>query len=130
LVREARRPEGLDRPKRSFALDRGSVQSVRRLEITPPASVSLIFVGIALQGAAEKRMRMVENYKGHTITASASHIADTHQWQPEISVIWPEGKHKAIKYLVRPKYFATESEAEREGLEIAKKWIDDGKPDF
>jgi hypothetical protein len=73
---------------------------------------------------------MEESYKGHIIKATAWHITDTRQWQPELAVIWREGKHEAIKYLLRTKYFATQSEAEREGIEIAKKWIDDGKLDF
>lgn len=73
---------------------------------------------------------MEENYKGHKITASPWHITDTRQWQPELAVVWREGSNEAIKYLVITKYFATRIEAEREGLEIAKKWIDDGKPDL
>lgn len=87
-------------------------------------------IGVAIPGAAEEAEFMEENYKGHDITASAWQITDTQRWQPKLAIIWREGSNEAIKYPVITKYFSTRVEAEREGLAFAKKWIDDGKPNF
>ena len=71
---------------------------------------------------------MEEIYKGHTIVASAWEILDTQQWQPTIHITWHEKSSQALKAPVITTFFATREQAESEGLALAKKWIDDGKP--
>jgi hypothetical protein len=45
-------------------------------------------------------------------------------------VTWSEGKQEQTKSLVFTRAFSTERDAELEGLQMAKKWIDDGKPEL
>ena len=72
---------------------------------------------------------MQEDYKGHTIKALARQLLEPLLWQPipEIFTMEENGSDR-IHLLSSAKYFATREEAEREGLAIAKRWIDDGKP--
>ena len=72
---------------------------------------------------------MQQFYKGHTIKTSARQLRDMQLWQPMLQIIiWND-----IKNLFKPfsatEYFSTPEQAEREGLVIARKWIDDRKPD-
>ena len=76
------------------------------------------------------RRVMEERCQGYTIIASAWHISDTQQWQPMIGIMWSDGSNLAVNYPVITKYFATAVDAEREGLEFAKKWIEDHKPNL
>jgi len=55
---------------------------------------------------------------------------DSQEWQSKLMIRWSEGDRKLIKYLQITKYFPTQVEADRGGFAFAKKWIDDGKPDF
>jgi len=71
---------------------------------------------------------MEEKCNEYTIIASAWHIMDLQQWQPMPTILWRDGRKVAITYPVIRKYFPTEIDAEREGLEFAKKWIQDHKP--
>ena len=73
---------------------------------------------------------MEERCKGYTIIASAWHIIDTQQWQPMATILWSDGSNLAVTYPVIRKYFSTEVDAEREGLEFAKKWIEDHGPNL
>ena len=71
---------------------------------------------------------MQQFYKGHTIKTAARQLRDTQQWQPMLQIIiWDDSKD-LFKPLSATKYFSTREQAESEGLVIAKKWIDDGKP--
>ena len=73
---------------------------------------------------------MEETYKGHTIIASAWQIRDTQRWQPKLVMICSEKDANPIKSPNINKYFSTREQAESEGLAIAKKWIEDGKPNL
>jgi len=90
----------------------------------------LLSPGTAIQGATKKSDRMDELYKGHHITVLARRLTDSQEWQPKLMIRWSEGDRKLIKYRQIIKHFPTQVEADREGLASAKKWIDDGKPDF
>ena len=72
---------------------------------------------------------MTEEYKGHSITASAWEILDTQQWEPRLVIIWQQQGAFPVKAPNINKFFSTREKAESEGLSFAKKWIDDGKPD-
>jgi hypothetical protein len=73
---------------------------------------------------------MEETYKGHTILASTWQLSDSGQWEPRVFVTWNEGSQEKRTPLVFTRAFSTEREAELEGLKLAKKWIDDGKPEL
>lgn len=57
-------------------------------------------------------------------------LADSGHWEPRVLVTWSEGKQEQTKSLVFTRAFSTERDAELEGLQMAKKWIDDGKPEL
>ena len=71
---------------------------------------------------------MTETYEKHNIQASAWHLADPKGWKPRILVGWSEAGHKVIKSFTIQRTFATEKEAQLDGLLFAKTWIDGGKP--
>jgi hypothetical protein len=73
---------------------------------------------------------MEETYKGHTIVASTWQLADSGHWEPRVLVTWNEQQEERTKSLVFTRPFSAQREAEREGLQFAKKWIDDGKPEL
>ena len=73
---------------------------------------------------------MEETYKNHKIIASSWQLADTGQWEPRVHVRWSESDKMNEKPLVFTRCFLSEREAELEGLKLAKKWIDDGKPEL
>jgi len=73
---------------------------------------------------------MEEIYKGHDITTSAWQVTDTHEWQPKLVVTWNEAGKGNMKYPNFSRFFPTSQEAEEYALEFAKRWIDEGKPDF
>ena len=73
---------------------------------------------------------MDEDYKGHSIHSSASHLLDSNEWEPCVSISRIEqGKLELVNPHVGG-VFSTQADAEKEGLLFAKKWIDEGKPPF
>ena len=73
---------------------------------------------------------MEETYKTHKILASSWQLADSRHWEPRVHVSWSESGERKEKPLVFTRPCSSEEQAEREGLELAKKWIDDGKPEL
>jgi hypothetical protein len=70
------------------------------------------------------------DYKNHMIDVSIrSNIKDS-GWIPDVFVIYREHGKNVLKSLPIDHTFATPAEAEQAGIECAKKWIDDGKPEF
>jgi hypothetical protein len=70
------------------------------------------------------------NYKDHQIEVSASFPSKGSGWMPEVFVTYSEKGRNVLKSLRIDQTFATPDEAEQAGVEYAKKWIDDGKPDL
>jgi hypothetical protein len=68
-------------------------------------------------------------YKDHHIEVSASTVRDPAGWAAHIFVSYTEHGKSVLKSLRMDQTFATPKEAETAGIEFAKKWIDDGKPD-
>jgi ABC-type proline/glycine betaine transport system ATPase subunit len=71
---------------------------------------------------------MTETYEKHNIQASAWRLADPKGWKPRILIGWSEDGLEMIKSFTIQRTFATEKEAQLDGLLFAKTWIDDGKP--
>ena len=71
-------------------------------------------------------------YKSHLITSNPWLDPETKRWTPKVSIICPP--EEAGTHLInRPVFkisFASEQQAQSEGVVIAQKWIDDGKPDL
>ena len=73
---------------------------------------------------------MEETYKGHNIVASAWQLSEAGKWEPRVFITWNEGSQEKKAPLVFTRPFTDELEAEKEGIRMAKKWIDDGKPEL
>ena len=73
---------------------------------------------------------MEARYKGHGILASARQVSDSDRFQPHVTVVWSEGQKEKAESAVFPLGSPTERQAELHGVQLAKKWIDDGKPEF
>jgi hypothetical protein len=69
------------------------------------------------------------NYKDHRIEVSVRAVNDSTGWQPDIFVSYIEHGKGVLKTLRMDQTFAVPNEAEKAGVEFAKKWIDGGKPD-
>jgi hypothetical protein len=69
------------------------------------------------------------NYKNHRIEVSIRAVDDPKGWQPDIFVTYSEHGKNVLKTLRMDQTFANPNEAEKAGIEVAQKWIDDGKPD-
>jgi hypothetical protein len=63
-------------------------------------------------------------YKGNMITIVPAAIPETNQWSAKVIV----NDGARIDQIDAVGGFASESEAEGAGLQLAQKWIDDGKP--
>jgi hypothetical protein len=70
---------------------------------------------------------MTENYEKHTIQASAWRLTDK-DWKPRILIAWSEDGLEVLKSFTVQRTFATEKEAQLDGLLFAKTWINGGKP--
>jgi hypothetical protein len=70
------------------------------------------------------------NYKDHHIEVSVRAVVDPDGWRPDIFVSHSEHGKSVLKCPRMDQTFATPDEAEQAGVEYAKKWIDDGKPDL
>jgi hypothetical protein len=74
---------------------------------------------------------MEMNYHGHRIQAVSREKPDSNRWVVEINVLYPEVDVEKNQRFEGPlDGFASKAEAESWGIEIGKKWIDDGKPDL
>jgi len=71
---------------------------------------------------------MTENYEKHNIQASAWRLSDPKGWKPRILIGWREDGLEVIKSFTIQRTFATEKEAQLDGLLFAKTWINGGKP--
>jgi hypothetical protein len=75
------------------------------------------------------RLRMDEDYKGHHIQSLPRHLLpDSNRWTVHVVINWMARSREQFREFEVKRGFATQEEAEREGLAFAKKWIDDGKP--
>ena len=82
----------------------------------------------AKTGPPERRPAdMDEDYKGHHIRSVPRQLPESLRWTSHVVINWTAGRNEFREFEVK-RGFATEEEAEREGLTFAKKWIDDGKP--
>jgi hypothetical protein len=70
---------------------------------------------------------MQHEYKGHSFDVLAK-PADDGRWSFDAVVHLPQGARDRVTELKSTCDFASESEAEREGIAFVRKWIDDGKP--
>jgi hypothetical protein len=89
----------------------------------------LLFLRLKFFAALKEGNCMEETYKAHKITASTWQLSDSGHWEPRVFVSWSEGQNGKEKPLVFTRAFSSQQEAELEGLKMAKKWIDDGKPE-
>ena len=71
---------------------------------------------------------MDEDYKGHHIQSVPRQLPDSRRWTSHVVINWTARSREEFRQFEVKHGFATEEEAEREGLTFAKKWIDDGKP--
>jgi hypothetical protein len=70
---------------------------------------------------------MEAQYKEHRVVVIAQMLPQTQEWVAETTVEWTEAGRMLTEYLSVAAYFDTRTEAEREGLAFAKKWIDSDK---
>jgi len=66
-------------------------------------------------------------HKGHTILVSIARLPVTRQWEPRLTVIWSEEGEGRLNKLTVNRAFRSRQTAEMEGLNFAKKLIDDRK---
>ena len=71
---------------------------------------------------------MDADYKGHHIKSVARYLPDSDRWTAHVVINWTDRSHERFSQFDVKRGFATEEEAEQAGLELAKKWIDNGKP--
>ena len=69
---------------------------------------------------------MKEEYKGHSITASAWQTLDTQRWEPKVVITWRRQGTPTARPFTIFEYFPTREQAISEGLASAKKMIDAG----
>jgi hypothetical protein len=68
--------------------------------------------------------------RGHKIIGSTWQLSDSGHWEPRVFVSWKEGQQAKQTPLVFTRTFSSESAVEKEGFRMAKKWINDGKPEL
>ena len=72
---------------------------------------------------------METDYKGQTIEILTDQVHN--QWTFRALVFVPDGSSQTVKrFSYRGQHFQTKKEAEREGLQLVKRWMDDGMPDI
>jgi len=71
---------------------------------------------------------MDEDYKGHHIRSVPRQLPEGLRWTSHVVINWTERSRQAQAVFEVKRGFATQEEAEREGVTFAKKWIDNGKP--
>jgi hypothetical protein len=50
--------------------------------------------------------------------------------EPDVVINYNDGDKEIFHTLTMDRIFSTREEAEQAGVELAQKWIDDGKPDL
>jgi hypothetical protein len=70
------------------------------------------------------------DYKNHRIEVSVRSASKGSGWDADVYVTYSENGKNVLKSLRMDQTFATPDKAEQAGVEYAKKWIDDGKPDL
>ena len=70
------------------------------------------------------------NYKNHWIHVSVRSFRHGSGWTADVYVMHSENGKNVLNSLRTAQTFDTPSEAEQGGVEYAKKWIDDGKPNL
>jgi hypothetical protein len=72
---------------------------------------------------------MDTTYKGHWISSFSRQNPDNDRWLVEIDVFSPQaGGGKNQRFEGPLEGFPSQAEAELWGIQVAKKWIDAGKP--
>jgi hypothetical protein len=72
---------------------------------------------------------MDENYRGHLIRYEAKPSADG--WRPVIQVCWNENGATKMRLWIDFRHtFTSKREATEEGRVLAKRWVDEGKPNL
>ena len=69
------------------------------------------------------------NYKNHHIEVSVRAVDDPNGWRPDILVSYSEHGKNVLQSIPMDQSLPPD-EATQGGIECAKKWIDDGKPDL
>ena len=83
----------------------------------------------AKTGPPERRPAdMDEDYKGHHIRSVPRQLPEGLRWTSHVVINWSDSSRQIQTVFEVKRGFATQEEADREGLTFAKKWIDDGKP--
>ena len=70
------------------------------------------------------------DYKSHHIEVSVRSVTYGSGWMADVFVTYNENGKNVLKSIRMDQTFATPDEAEQAGVEYAKKWIDDVKPDL
>ena len=74
---------------------------------------------------------MDANYKGHHIQTCSVLDRNTKRWSPAVIISWHENATTQYRQLQGPvDQYDSKEEADNFAGELAKKWIDDGKPDL
>ena len=68
------------------------------------------------------------DYKNHRLHVSVRSFRHGRGWTADVYVMYSETGKNVLHSLRMAQTFHTPSEAEQAGVEYAKKWIDDGKP--
>ena len=95
-----------------------------RASVWPPVFHALAVV----KPSEEGEPKMHEDYKGHGIHSTSSFLPDG--WKPHLYVAFSEGGQNILKNFTIDRPFATSEKAEQAGLSFARKWIDNGRPNF
>ena len=68
-------------------------------------------------------------YNGHSLHAVAWYLCKTHEWEPRVTISWTEeGIKKSRRFRIDLR-FPTQTDANRAGLQLSEKWIDEAKPE-
>jgi len=74
---------------------------------------------------------MDEFYKRHHISSHATLNPETNRWTPKVTISWDESGMRKMQNLDGPvDHSGSEQDANTEGVQLGRKWIDDGKPDL
>jgi hypothetical protein len=66
--------------------------------------------------------------KEHHIQSVPRQLPDSHRWTSYVVITWTAGSRDVFRQFEVKHGFATQEQAERQGLTFAKDWIDNGKP--
>jgi hypothetical protein len=67
-------------------------------------------------------------YKEHQIESHPRCLPDSHRWTANVVINWTIGPRQNTREFDLRRGYATEQEASEAALQLAEKWIDDGKP--